>query len=475
MSYPLIFDSSATDFRSQGYGALSDVTHCKVTENLNGSYELEMRYPVQGLHSEYIKINNLIVCNPNRTVIRQAFRIYEITEEITGMATIHARHISYDLNGYPVEPFTATSLSEALTGLLSGPITPPFSIDADFSAAANFKVGVPSSVRSWFGGREGSIIDIFGGEWEYDNFNCYLRAHRGTDNGVRVQYGKNITRYDKDVKSDGMYSQLCAYWYDEETETLVQGNYIDTGISEVTRVKFFDLSMDFEEAPTVADLDAYATGKISEYNSAALSVAVGVIPLDNIRDSIELGDTVHVYYRNDAYTTRCVTVVWNVLTDMYESISVGALKTSLAQTINDQTAQSGYTTRRDVAAMIQKASPVRVIESGVDNGWQYKKFSDGTYEAFKRLELSGVACDIAWGSLYVCTAQNFGARPSFDALGMEIQVSYVGLENNSRGWAANWGRIAGATYPTGTWVVVCPVSQASIGGHLSAVLHGFYA
>ena len=357
MSYPLIFDSTAVTFSTLGNGVLSDAISCIVTENLNGSYELELNYPANGLHAEYIQLDAIIVCQANLTAPRQAFRIYDIKQQINGIATINARHISYDLNGYAVEPFTATTLEGALAGLLSNAaMSPPFSISADFDSAAAFKVTAPSPVRSWFGGREGSILDIYGGEWEYDNFACRLRSRRGVDNGVRVQYSKNIGSYAKELKSETIFSHVCAVWSDEETGASVRSVFVATGVTDVTRVKFLDVSSDYQEQPTQAELTAYATSKAPDYRAAALNIAVGVIPMNDIQDVIELGDTVHVYYMNDIFVTRCVTVVWNVLKEKYDSISVGALKTSLAASIGSAVSSEGYATKKDVLSLIGKAT-----------------------------------------------------------------------------------------------------------------------
>lgn len=474
MAFPLIFDSTETKYTSQGNGALSDAISCVVEENLNGSYELEMKYPANGLHAEYIIPNNLIVCQANLNSFRQAFRIYDVTQEINGIATIRARHISYDLNGYPVEPFTANTLASAVSGLLSAVTSiissNPFSITADFASSASFSVDVPSPVRSWFGGREGSIIDVYGGEWEYDNFKCYLRKKRGADNGVRVQYGKNMTKYSKKVNSEALSSHICAFWKDAETGTLIQSSYVPTGITEVSKVRYIDVSADYEEAPTAADLTAFAQGKISDYNSLTLNVAATVIPMNDIQDLIELGDTVHVYYQNDIFTTRCVTVVWNVLKEMYDSISVGALKTSLSSTISSSVAQDGYATKKDVSSMIQKASAAKIVEVGEENGWRYKKYSDGTFEAHQQIALSGVAATTAYGSLYRSAAYSFGDRPSFDTSSQPIINVTFHSTGSYTGWALCWGAASSTTI--GTWVIVRNGSASSVTGKLNASIYG---
>lgn len=472
MSFPRIFETNSTTFDTLGYGVLSDAISCTVTESLNGIFELEMRYPVNGLHAEYIMTNNLIVCNANKTATGQAFRIYEVLQEINGIATIHARHISYDLNGYPIEPFTASNLSDAITGLMSSvsPFTPPFSVSADFSSTADFAVTEPSSIRSWFGGREGSLIDVYGGEWEYDNFDCYLRSRRGADNNVRVQYGKNISQYTKDIVSDSVYSHVCAFWRDEESGTTVVSDYVETGNSEVTRVKHIDTSFDYLEAPSAATLTALATSKASDYATPGVTITAAVIPLNDLQDNIELGDTIHVYYQNDAYTTRCVTVIWNVLKDKYDNIAVGTLKTSMSETVTDTVAQDGYVTKREVSAMLQKASPVRIVDSGTDeNGWYYKQYSDGTFEAIKKVTLSSVACTTAAGSLYKTADQSFTNRPVISTGITSIQVSYWASGTNKYGWAVN--TVRPQTTTIGSWAVFS-TDNSSVSGSLVALVHG---
>lgn len=478
MAFPLIFESNEVNYTSQGYGALSDAISCVVTEELNGAFELEMRYPARGLHSEYIIPDNLIVCAANQNHLRQAFRIYEVKQEINGIATIHARHISYDLNGYPVEPFTAANLSDALAGLLAnGQFPPPFTIEADFSSSADFEVTEPSPVRSWFGGREGSIIDVFGGEWEYDNHRCFLRAKRGENNGVRAQYGKNISKYTKDVKSDSLYSHVCAFWRDTEDGTIVQGDYVPTGITQVTRVKFIDTSADYEAAPSVADLTAYATAQAGNFRALSLNVSVDVVPLDDVQDLIELGDVVHVYYQGDIFQTRCVSVVWNVIKELYDSVSVGALKTSLASTISSSVASDGYATKKEVASAIQKNT--KLIEVGTDGGWNYRKYADGTYEADKELTVSSLPTSYAWGSLYRTAGVRFGNLPSFDSGdGFGMTVGYIVDESITNTTGAGWAvcfyapNRSSDPSPTGVWVIASTSASNTAKGILTAHIVG---
>ena len=153
--------TAARTFDSYGRGALVDCISCEVTEERNGAYELTMEYPISGAHFDDMELRCIIMAQPNFNDDPQAFRIYSITAPIDGKVTVLARHLSYDLSGIPVTPFTATSCAAACSGLISNAlVASPFTIGTTLGTIADFKVDVPSSVRSWFGGKEGSLIDV---------------------------------------------------------------------------------------------------------------------------------------------------------------------------------------------------------------------------------------------------------------------------------------------------------------------------
>ena len=106
------------DFDTIGLGVLTDCISCSVTEERNGEYELTMEYPITGAHFSDIELRCIILAKPNYSDVPQAFRIYTMTTPIDGVVTIAARHLSYDLSGVPVLPFTATSAAAACQGLI---------------------------------------------------------------------------------------------------------------------------------------------------------------------------------------------------------------------------------------------------------------------------------------------------------------------------------------------------------------------
>lgn len=160
---PILFDSKATSFTTNGIGRLSDCISCVVREERNGPFECEFTYPVTGKHYEDIKLSNIVVVKPSPNQSLQAFRIYRVSRPIGGVVTVYLRHISYQLSFIPFKAFSASSLAGALAGFKTNALEPcPFTLTADFTSSSSYAVPLPASIRSYLGGREGSIIDVYG-------------------------------------------------------------------------------------------------------------------------------------------------------------------------------------------------------------------------------------------------------------------------------------------------------------------------
>lgn len=156
---PILFESTENIFDTNGIGILADAIFCEVTYERNGILELEMQYPITGIHYKEIKTRNIILASPNPVENTQPFRIYRITKPINGIITIYSEHISYDLSGIPVSPFTAGSAAEAMSKLQSSAaIESPFTFWTDKETVATMSVVAPASTRSLLGGQQGSVL-----------------------------------------------------------------------------------------------------------------------------------------------------------------------------------------------------------------------------------------------------------------------------------------------------------------------------
>ena len=349
---PILFSDAATDYSTQGLGALADALSCEVTEELNGEYELQMTYPVSGRRYADIKNRCIIYCKPDPYRGGQPFRIYRITRPLNGIIAVYARHISYDLSGIPVNPFTAGNASAAMAGLKSNSaVSDPFTFWTNLGTTADFSVTVPSSIRSMLGGSEGSILDTYGGEYEWDGMTVRLRSHRGQDNGVRIAYGKNLTDIQQDENIADLATGVIGYWAGSDG-TLVQTGVVDApGTYDFDRVISVDFSSDFDEQPTTEQLTQRVQQYISDNGVGVPNVSISVswINLEqysgyeglSLLERVSLGDTVTVEFPplGVEATARVVKTVYDVLRDRYVSADIGSVQANIADTIAGQQQQ----------------------------------------------------------------------------------------------------------------------------------------
>ena len=145
---PILYPAGETEFVSNGLGRLSDAVSCKVVEERNGQYELELQYPVTGIHYADIMEERIICARHDDTDDVQPFRIYKITRPMNGIVTVNARHITYQLSKVVAMPFTADTCADALQGLMDNAEGDcPFSVWTDKSLNISFSVTQPATDR----------------------------------------------------------------------------------------------------------------------------------------------------------------------------------------------------------------------------------------------------------------------------------------------------------------------------------------
>lgn len=386
-----LFSPGETVFTSNGLGALAEATSCVVTQAINGAYELKMTYPVTGARYAQIGLRSIIVSPVDPVSNPQPFRVYRITQPLNGIVTIYARHLAYDLAGIVVSPFSANSLHGALTGFVDFAATAcPFTFDTDKSSTTSFQLQRPTAIWNALSGQEGSLLDVYGGEFEFDGWEVYLHSRRGSDNGVTIAYGKNLTSYQQEMNNAAVYTGVYPFWANEQTTvTLPERVIYASGTYDFQRILSLDLTSQFQEEPTEAQLrtraEAYMAAnnigvpsvswKISfalleqseEYQrgggdfdllpgdildgdfqmdgdgvlSGNLSLTNGILTSGSgrtILTRVLLGDTVHVRFPvyNVTASARAVSVQYNALLERYDSVTLGSVRANLAETISTQ-------------------------------------------------------------------------------------------------------------------------------------------
>mgnify|MGYP002624975340 CR=1 FL=1 len=387
---PILYPANETEFRNNGLGRLSEATKCTVTEERNGQYELEMEYPITGRHYKEIVEERIIAARHDDSDDIQPFRIYKITRPMNGIVTVSARHISYQLSKVAVMPFTANTCAEALAGMITNSVGDcPFTIWTDKLLEAKFTVDTPASFRSLLGGVSGSILDVYGpGEYEWDKFTVKFHTHRGSDQNVYIRYGKNMTDVKKTTDTSNIWTGILPYWagVDEAEqpvlvtlpERVIWSDAVDSFVYRM--VVPIDFSTAFEEPPSEEALrtraQAYVRNNAQETIPASIDVSfVALWQTEEYKDwaplqKLKLCDTVTVYHKGLGIENkaRIVSVVYDVILERYDKMTIGEVKTNLGDSIR----QISEEIKKDVptsASISQAISLATNILSGGTGGY----------------------------------------------------------------------------------------------------------
>lgn len=356
---PILFPENSTTFTSNGVGRLSDAVSCHIEEERNGSYELTMEYPSTGVHYEDIGIRKIICAVPAPGKSLQAFRIYNISKPINGKVTINAHHISYDLAKNTCMPFSVTASASAcnttLQGLKTNAVeTCDFTFWTDVTTVSAYKQTLPSSIRKRLGGVDGSVLDMFGGEYEWDNLTVKLHKTRGSLKNIPLRYGKNITDIVQDTNIAETVTGIVPFWADQEGDnivTLPEKAVYSSHASDYSSALTvpMDFSDKYTEAPSVATLRAAAEAYVAQtdFGVPKVSTEVNFIDLaetEEYKDILQLQhvylcDTIPVIFEKLGISTtaKVVKVDFDVLKERYRSITVGSLRSDMSTTITDTT------------------------------------------------------------------------------------------------------------------------------------------
>lgn len=340
---PKLYASTETAFTSEGLGRLTDATRCEVTEERNGIYELVLEYPVGGPMINKLQVGRYIGATHDDDQDVQPFEIYKVSAPIRGVVTVNAWHISYKLNSVAVLPFAADSCANALAAIGTNSLnTNPFTFWTDKAVAAPFELTVPKNARNILGGEAGSILDVYGkGEYEFDRYNVKLWTNRGADNGVEIRYGKNLTALDYQQNGASVYNAVAPFWTNDSTTVYLDHLVVRTGETAGNAIAL-DLSGEFDEEPTAAQLEAAAQAYIDASDNYEIkeNIKVDFYPIWEAderyeAEQVRLCDTVTIIFEgyNIRAKAKAIKVVYDTLRDRYKYIELGEPKATFAQEV----------------------------------------------------------------------------------------------------------------------------------------------
>lgn len=357
--YPILYEKNEQSFQSIGIAILSDCLSCTVNEELNGKYECEFSYSISGVNFEKITADRIIKVQANEVSQPQLFRIYKSSKAINGIVKFYCQHISYDLNMLVVEPFgdlLNVSANYALNQILTHTVYGhQFTVNATVGGTKNIVSQTPKSVRKWLGDDEGCIHQLYGGEFEFDNFNIKLSSNRGQNKGVTIQYGKNLKSINAELDIQSVYSSVYPYaitdkgQYKSLTEKTIEFNNANQYGEKRTLI--LDLSEEFEKGETITE--SKLRTKAAEYvNKNKVYQIQNNIKVDFIQlwqskdyattaalEKVKLGDFVTVLYKELGVNAlaEVISYSYDSLAEKYNSIELGDAKQKLTTTLNKVT------------------------------------------------------------------------------------------------------------------------------------------
>ena len=353
-----IYLSNETNFERNGVGFLTDLIRAKVTESLNGDYILEIEYPIDGLLSEYLVEDNVLKSNVGNENY-QLFRIKQVTKDFTTIK-VYALHISYDLLNNMLLDVAPTDKSCATFGqwiLDNTQIDNNFTFESDITNVKSARYVRKNPIEAIMGTDENSMINLFGGELEKDNFKIKMLSNRGSNNGVKLIFGKNIKSIKITIDITSLYTRLIPIGFDGlmQPEIFVDSPIInDYYTPKISKVELENIKYSTDETDDTAYHnieEAYQALRNTCFNLYAqgvdkptINIKIDWLELSKTKqyrtqyanlETVRLGDIITANVLGLDYTTKVTKTIYNVLTDSIDKFEIGTLQQTISNTVNN--------------------------------------------------------------------------------------------------------------------------------------------
>jgi len=324
-----------------------------------------MIYPNEGTLADLLEVDYLIKADAGHADFskNQLFRIERIDKTMEGIISIYAKHVSYLAQSLALEPDvriidqTANGALTAWRTSISSLCPHPFTVISNITERRSTRLTIQNyqNARAALGGAAGSILDVWGGEYQFDNYHINLRAERGGRANTLISYGRNLIDLDQEENISSTFTTIYPYAIfrnnDVERIITIDSYLIDSEHANAfahRRVLPVDFSREFEndEYPTPEKLKELAKAYIKEHEIGIprVSITLSFVDLTKslnqaglIYEQINLCDTVPVYFEKLGIRTQAkvVRVKWNVLLDQYETLEIGESRATLGDTIRN--------------------------------------------------------------------------------------------------------------------------------------------
>ena len=360
---------NATDkLYSNNGDAVIAATKCRVKNSDNGDYYLELTCGIE--FNEYMQANNIIVA-PTPTG-DQAFRIRTVTKTKKKLE-VKAWHVFYDSQNYLIADSYAVNLNcnAALDHFNNATDNEsPFTVLSDIT-----KVNTYRCVRTSLAECISVILERWGGHLVRDNWNISILSDIGVDNGITIEYKKNLQELTASYDWSGVVTKLMPvgkdgilldelYLYSDIQYDIPYTKAINFDQPSVIEDDYKDASGTLDEAAYTAalkeDLRAQAVNYLKTYSLPIVNYTLKGNPekVTDIGDTIEVKDerigvnilTEVIAYEYDAIAKKYVSLEFgnftNTLGDLLNNISssttnqVGNAVVTLTTELSDALAEA---------------------------------------------------------------------------------------------------------------------------------------
>ena len=358
---PILYNANERAFETYGLGEI-DATKAQVTRERNGNYTLYIEYPASGPLASVFKNDMRVKSDAGLRTKNQTFFISRILKDSTGILKIYAKHISHLTETMAIRNNTVVSgtapaaLAIWASNCLGGIRFDVWS-DIELSSKTSWDIANFKTARDALGGVSGSILDVWGGEYEFDNTTIRLHKQLGRKSPIVLEYGRNILRAEDDQDIESAYTSVYPYATHtpenqgagdatgstqqvtvELPEKYVDGPYI--GLYNERRVLIVDFSSNFKEkeVPTVDKLRKLAKDYAinNRLGLPKINTKIEYVDLSKtldykltqILEEAELCDIVPIYYPEIGLTSedaKLTTIVYDVLLEQNDSVEVGVI------------------------------------------------------------------------------------------------------------------------------------------------------
>lgn len=447
-----LFRNNEIDFTHNEW-VLNEIIECKVTEELKSDYTTELQYPLEDKDISGNLIIGSVVTIP--TMDNRQDQQFRIIDKDTSNDTISVQmqaKLLADLKENRLKAMTLTGMTrkQAIQAVLNAALDPHnYKVgNLDTNTNTNVIVNIPEgSVLNALIGNENSILSEYGGEFIVNNNSIDIIDRRGDDNGVVIEYGKNLSSISE--KTDNI--DLATVLIPKCGDYRLPEYYIESpNVNKYEKRYFKEVELNFniwdgenekgEDQITLAE--AYSLMRLTcnkmftedKVDQITFNYEINFIELSKteeykkyaVLETVNLGDTVTVRHKklNLDLQARVNKISYTVDCEgnkTIDTVEIGFTRKEITDIIKDTAKQIKFA--KDEIKM-QVKNDISKVNSEL-------KIQDGKISAVVESEDGGMTWQLSKSTFIVACTGASNSNVTIDANGLTVNNNKIRLKNSS--------------------------------------------